>query len=140
MRSTGYSPNMVFNGAECLVCGDLIESKKVNDFVMCSCKNVSIDGGLLYSQIGAKDIRKAKQLTLYDDNDFEKIRILVNWDYGKGDSKALEHIPIALLTDEDIETILISHEHRLLYNPVLGVIKKEKLYRKMNKDEIQSSI
>lgn len=33
------------NRAQCLRCGDVIESKSVHDFVTCSCGNLSVDGG-----------------------------------------------------------------------------------------------
>lgn len=36
------------NAIRCLSCGDIIESKHVHDFKSCSCKNVSVDGGLQY--------------------------------------------------------------------------------------------
>lgn len=45
------------NRAQCLVCGDVLESKHVHDFVSCTCGNLSIDGGLehLSSQIVGDD-------------------------------------------------------------------------------------
>jgi len=33
------------NAARCKLCGDIIESKYRNDFVTCSCGNLSVDGG-----------------------------------------------------------------------------------------------
>jgi hypothetical protein len=33
------------NRAECLLCGDIIESTYRHDFVTCACGNLSVDGG-----------------------------------------------------------------------------------------------
>ena len=33
------------NRAMCLLCGDIIESKHVHDFVTCACGQLSVDGG-----------------------------------------------------------------------------------------------
>ena len=36
------------NRAKCLLCGDIIESTHVHDFVTCGCGNLSVDGGKEY--------------------------------------------------------------------------------------------
>lgn len=36
---------IVRNVIKCKLCGDIIESKSVHDFVTCSCGAVSVDGG-----------------------------------------------------------------------------------------------
>lgn len=41
-------PKLTRNAVRCLHCGDVIESKTVNDFVTCSCGKAAVDGGLLY--------------------------------------------------------------------------------------------
>ena len=43
---------------KCLICGDIIESKSLHDFVTCKCESCYIDGGNYYSHIGAKDFSK----------------------------------------------------------------------------------
>lgn len=40
------------NCAQCLLCGDIIESKDRHDFVSCSCDAIFIDGGLDYRRMG----------------------------------------------------------------------------------------
>lgn len=133
--------SIVFNGVKCLVCGELIQSRSVNYYVTCSCKNVAVDGGNLYSQTSAQNVDKIKEYLLYEDDDFEKLRVYVNWgSYGVSGKEPLEHIPIALLTDSHIDAIIQHHNKISGYNATLKLIEKEKLYRKMNKDEIQSSI
>lgn len=40
------------NRAQCLRCGDVIESNHGHDFVQCTCKRVFVDGGLEYRRVG----------------------------------------------------------------------------------------
>ena len=56
------------NRAKCLICGDVIESKSQYDFVRCSCGEIFVDGGLLYSRRGCTDWKNFKELTEYEDN------------------------------------------------------------------------
>jgi len=43
----------------CLVCGVVLESKHVHDFVQCDCENHTfVDGGNEYLRIGGKDVKK----------------------------------------------------------------------------------
>ena len=39
---------IIANRAKCNICGDIIESWYTHDFKTCSCRNVSVDGGLDY--------------------------------------------------------------------------------------------
>ncbi len=39
---------IIKNAIRCNLCGDEIESKSVHDFVTCSCKACSVDGGHEY--------------------------------------------------------------------------------------------
>lgn len=39
---------IISNRAKCLICGDVIESKSVHDYVTCSCGRLSVDGGHEY--------------------------------------------------------------------------------------------
>ncbi len=45
------------NMAECALCGDVIESKRVHDFVKCKCGEIYVDGGKEYIRRGAYDFR-----------------------------------------------------------------------------------
>lgn len=46
---------------QCLVCGEILESKYRHDFQMCGCPNQSfVDGGNSYLRIGGKDLDKIK--------------------------------------------------------------------------------
>ena len=41
---------LIKNAIKCNHCGDVIESKHRHDFKWCSCKTVSVDGGLSYTK------------------------------------------------------------------------------------------
>ncbi len=48
--------NIIVNKAKCKKCGDIIESKEVNDFKRCTCGSIAIDGGQEYiKRVGNKD-------------------------------------------------------------------------------------
>ena len=47
---------IIINEVKCKKCGDMIESKEVNDFKRCACGSVAVDGGYEYiKRIGNKD-------------------------------------------------------------------------------------
>lgn len=47
---------IIVNKAKCKKCGDIIESKEVNDFKRCTCGSIAIDGGQEYiKRVGNKD-------------------------------------------------------------------------------------
>lgn len=52
---------IVSNRVRCLECNDVIESLTRHDFVTCTCRNVSIDGGREYLK------RSAKRFDLIED-------------------------------------------------------------------------
>lgn len=41
---------------KCLICGDVIESKSIHEFVECSCENIFIDGGNEYTRFGRRGV------------------------------------------------------------------------------------
>ena len=45
---------IIKNQAQCLICGDVIESKNIHNYVTCSCGNLSVDGGTYYLKRGFK--------------------------------------------------------------------------------------
>lgn len=50
MRGT----KIISNRAQCLECGDVIESKHRHDFVSCSCGKLFVDGGRDYLRRGTE--------------------------------------------------------------------------------------
>lgn len=53
------------NKAKCLICGDVIESKTIHDFVTCTCGNLSVDGGKEYCKRSVMEIEKYEELSEY---------------------------------------------------------------------------
>lgn len=50
---------IIKNKAQCLKCGDVIESKHRHDFVWCKCQAVAVDGGKDYlKRVGELDNMK----------------------------------------------------------------------------------
>lgn len=45
---------IIINRVKCDICGDIICSKDIHDYKVCSCGNVSVDGGLDYLKRSAK--------------------------------------------------------------------------------------
>lgn len=43
---------IIKNEAQCLLCGDIIESKHRHDYVGCRCDNLFVDGGHTYLRRG----------------------------------------------------------------------------------------
>lgn len=44
----GKKPIIISNKVKCINCGEIIESKAINDFKRCSCGKIAIDGGKEY--------------------------------------------------------------------------------------------
>ncbi len=55
------------NRAQCLKCKDIIESKSQNDFVRCSCGEIFVDGGLIYSRRGCTNWKNFKEMVEFED-------------------------------------------------------------------------
>jgi len=54
------------NSAECLSCGDELESDHVHDWQECSCGNVFVDGGRDYLRHGCMDDTKYVNTSITD--------------------------------------------------------------------------
>lgn len=61
------SNKIIKNKAQCMKCGDVIESKHQHDFVRCKCGAIFTDGGTDYIRRGAEDISYIKDLSEYAD-------------------------------------------------------------------------
>lgn len=57
---------IISNKIKCKKCGDIIESKSINDYKKCSCGAVAVDGG--------KDYLKR----IGNENDYEELSIIKN--------------------------------------------------------------
>jgi hypothetical protein len=56
---------VIRNACFCFLCGTLLESKSVHDFVYCRCGNLSVDGGLEYIKRGIEVITVRHGLPTY---------------------------------------------------------------------------
>ena len=57
---------LISNTIKCLVCNKIITSKSQHNFVQCGCSNETfVDGGNLYSRVGAVDLDKIENLCKY---------------------------------------------------------------------------
>lgn len=57
---------LISNTIKCLVCNKIITSKSQHNFVQCGCSNETfVDGGNLYSRVGAVDLDKVEDLCKY---------------------------------------------------------------------------
>ena len=54
------------NAIRCKLCGDVIESKHIHDWVQCECGACFVDGGKEYARIGG-DFDNVEILTEYED-------------------------------------------------------------------------
>lgn len=60
------------NMAQCLLCGETIESKHRHDYVTCKCGNLSVDGGIDYlkrSIVNGMDSYKELSINNNDQNE-----------------------------------------------------------------------
>lgn len=55
---------IIHNRAMCKLCGDVIESKSVHDFVQCKCGEILIDGGHEYFHRGANNLDNIIDMSL----------------------------------------------------------------------------
>jgi hypothetical protein len=70
---------LIKNAAKCRLCGDVIESKSVHDFVSCSCGEIFVDGGLDYLRRGfTKDANNFIDRCEYED---ENPSHVATWQY-----------------------------------------------------------
>lgn len=61
---------------QCLVCGEILESKYTHNYVQCHCDNeATVDGGHEYTRILAKDLKKVKVIQSVDGDIF-------GWNWG----------------------------------------------------------
>jgi hypothetical protein len=88
------------NRAKCKLCGDILESFHVHDYVTCKCGEIGIDGGLQYAKCSARDW---KNFIRIDDNGHEIIPVV------KESADAIEQerteTPPALSRKEKIEML-----------------------------------
>ena len=59
---------IIENKAQCLLCGDIIESKSVHDFQTCKCGKLSVDGGKDYLKRSFENKKDWKDLSVVEED------------------------------------------------------------------------
>jgi hypothetical protein len=132
IKSIIMEKQIILNRIQCKNCKDIITSRHVHDFVTCKCSNVSTDGGLEYQHISFKESCKhdIKNLILYSDDPFEKIRESFEWgSYGKSGKEELHYIKLCNIEDDHINNILKLNVSSFIRD----IFEKEIKYRLFNK-------
>lgn len=60
---------IIKNKAQCRLCGDVIESTHRHDFKMCSCGEISVDGGTDYISRSYKNRENIIELSEFEEDD-----------------------------------------------------------------------
>lgn len=55
------------NMARCKVCGDVLESKHVHDYVSCKCGAIAIDGGTEYLRRTCQNLSDIEELSEFEE-------------------------------------------------------------------------
>lgn len=124
-------PIVLSNKIQCNRCGDIIESKHVHDFVMCSCGSCATDGGTSYMRsIGTDFIDLSEVTSEEEENWFEKVRETFEWgSYGPKGDQPKHYIKLKDMTTEHLQAILDT-QHHIKHSYVEEWFKLELEYRK----------
>lgn len=121
------------NSATCNHCKDELESKHRHDFVTCSCKKLSIDGGKDYSRILFETADGYTDTSIEDDGTHKLRRQYLTWgnNYDKDMKRLPETIykPIMDMSSEHIQSILDG-----------GWVESNPFYENLFKEELKFRI
>lgn len=71
---------IIQNAVQCTICGKIIASIHVHDYVLCGCENQAmVDGGPEYFRHGGMNLKKIKNLSLNDSMPYNKIEKNLLW-------------------------------------------------------------
>jgi len=121
---------LIVNKAICNICKDEIKSRHRHDFVVCTCGEISVDGGVDYARrVG----NKYTETSLYSDAPHIKLRESIERG-GRGiDGKQpLKYVLLKDLNDNWLENLIEYEEKNRPNNGYLPFYKAEKKYRKDN--------
>ncbi len=98
---------IILNSAKCLLCGDVLISRTQYNFVSCTCKNLSVDGGLSYTKRLVGDITAYEELSIYSDVEYKVIReSLYRGSYGLLGKEELHWIKLSEMTDNHLQNTI----------------------------------
>lgn len=127
---------IICNRAKCAHCGDIIVSRYVHDYVECSCKKISVDGGTHYLRRSYEKESYVIEMNVFADDPFEEIRQVFVWESrGKDGYSKLVFKPVCEMSNDHITNILTDErlKNKLLNNPILlSIFYKELDYREKN--------
>lgn len=123
---------LIHNSVTCLQCGEVLVSKHVHDYQVCSCPQATmVDGGDSYGRYGGKDLNLVQTNYLYSDAPHEQIREKISrGSRGKSGRGELKYILLKDIDDEYLDA-LIEYEQKLRpFNKYLPIYILEKEFRK----------
>jgi hypothetical protein len=99
---------LVFNSVQCTSCNEVLVSHHRHDYKTCGCNNQTmVDGGTAYSRYGGIDLKKVRNLSVYDDDPFEEIREHAErGGRGKDGTEPLTWIKLKDINDEWLNAIV----------------------------------
>lgn len=97
------------NRAKCKLCGDIIESFHLHDYVSCKCGEISIDGGLDYLKATANDY--ANFLRVDDEGNEITVQYKEEPTDEKADKKEQQNKPSRLEMIEMLDAMAKSYEN-----------------------------
>lgn len=100
---------IVYNSVECLDCNEILISRTRHDYQVCSCPNhASVDGGMSYQRVGARDLSRIRKHVAYADDDFKIVRQLATrGSRGKSGDEPLTWVPLCEMSDQYLEAVLV---------------------------------
>ena len=120
---------IILNQARCKLCNDTITSYYNWDYQVCKCGAIAIDGGTV-NPGWKKGIDNIEDLSVYDDADFETIRVsLYRGNIGKYGDQPLIYVPLCNMSNEWIENLLQYNIDRDVYDRWSVFGQAELIYR-----------
>lgn len=123
---------LIHNSVTCLQCGEVLVSKHVHDYQVCSCPQATMcDGGLEYGRFGGKDLNLVQTNYLYSDAPHEQIREKISrGSRGKSGREGLKYILLKDIDEEYLQAIIDYEELNRPNNKYLPIYRAEQKFRK----------
>lgn len=97
---------ILYNKIRCKKCGDILESKSVHDFKMCSCRACAVDGGHDYlRRVGEKSDWEDMSVSIPLDEAIERgyVRVRTEEDIQRDKEQALKILEALLQKDDEFK-------------------------------------
>lgn len=125
---------IILNRAKCLACGDIITSYHRHDYVSCSCRKLSVDGGQEYLRRCYNEPLLVEEMCIYIDDPYEIVREnFYRGGYGKNGDEPLKYVKLSEMSDEWLKNVITYEEDRGNYGKwFVELYEKEIIFRKNN--------